>query len=233
MKEIEALSPFLTDARKNKIEDVLDRRTRDVTIMLERFRKVHNLSAILRTCEALGVQDAHIVAPKEEFGEVRVTRGVSQNAHRWLSLSWHKSSAEAAAALKAKGYTLAAASLDGDAVDFSEILDVSPLAIVAGNELEGVAPETLKACDVKFKLPMYGFVQSYNVSVAAAIALNSLMERRRERSPGVFGLTEDERIVLKAKWYKMIVKYADQILRRLDEYDEREINIKTTMEPGA
>lgn len=165
----------VTERRRLRIFDVLSRRQPDLTVLAEDVYKPHNLSAILRSCDAVGIGEVHAVKPT---GGVATFNATSASAEKWVDLVVHGSTEEAAAALKARGFTLYAAHLSDEAVDYRDVDYTGPAAVLLGNEKEGVSDVAAAVADKHVIIPMLGMVQSLNVSVAAAVIL---FEAQRQR----------------------------------------------------
>jgi tRNA (guanosine-2'-O-)-methyltransferase len=152
------------------------------------------MSALLRSCEAFGVQYVHAVEAVEEF---TVSRRITLGAHKWLTLTRHETIEQCAAALRSAGVRLYAAMLDPKAVSLEELPVDEPVALVFGNEKEGVSAPARALCDGAYTIPMDGFVQSLNISVAAAISIYSITRRVRDLRPdgGLLGEAERERLL--------------------------------------
>ncbi len=203
---------LLTPERKARIRSVVDARLRSVTVVLDRLLDPHNTAAILRTAEGLGIAKAHVVP--HEAGDSVAHRRVTQDAHKWLDVEMHPSGARAAALLRLAGYEVWAGHLAPDARLHTEVPADRPVALLFGNEHEGPSPETLAACTGVFRIPMAGFTQSFNVSVAAAIALAHLTSARR-RSLGKPGdLPEEERVQLRDRFTLLAAKLARRVKPR-------------------
>ncbi|MCS6867736.1 MAG: tRNA (guanosine(18)-2'-O)-methyltransferase TrmH [Thermus sp.] len=165
----------MTEARRKRIEDVLKRRQPDLTVLLENVHKPHNLSAILRSCDAVGVLEAHAVNPT---GGVPTFNETSGGSHKWVYLRVHPDIAEAFRFLRERGFRVYATALSREAQDYREVDYTQPTAILLGAEKWGVSPEALALADGAIQIPMLGMVQSLNVSVAAAVIL---FEAQRQR----------------------------------------------------
>ncbi|WP_135257807.1 tRNA (guanosine(18)-2'-O)-methyltransferase TrmH [Thermus caldilimi] len=176
----------MTEARRRRIEEVLRRRQPDLTVLLENVHKPHNLSAILRSCDAVGVLEAHAVNPT---GGVPTFNETSGGSHKWVYLKVHPNIREAFQYLKARGFAIYATALREDALDFREVDYTRPTAILLGAEKWGVSEEALALADGAIQVPMFGMVQSLNVSVAAAVIL---FEAQRQRLKA--GLYEKPRL---------------------------------------
>jgi tRNA (guanosine-2'-O-)-methyltransferase len=176
----------VTEARRRRIEEVLRRRQPDLTVLLENVHKPHNLSAILRSCDAVGVLEAHAVNPT---GGVPTFNETSGGSHKWVYLQVHSDIQTAIGHLRERGFRIYATALREDAQDFREVDYTQPTAILLGAEKWGVSEETLALSHGAIKIPMLGMVQSLNVSVAAAVIL---FEAQRQRLKA--GLYEHPRL---------------------------------------
>ena len=196
--------------RRIRLEEVLAQRTRHFTVVMERTDKIHNMAAVLRTCDSYGVQDVHLINPTS----LKVAHKTSQGAHKWLTLATHHSAASCFEHLHGRGYRVAVTSLDSSSVPVREVDVREPLALVLGNEREGVDPETLALADLHIHIPMVGFSQSLNVSVATAIMISQLVTSWKAQGLPGGCLTLEEREALREIWYCRSVKHADLILAR-------------------
>jgi len=165
----------MTPERKARIEQVAAGRHPDLTVFLERVHKAHNVAAILRTCDAVGVLEAHAVPPT---GGIPTLNHTAQGAQRWVKLHRHHDAVEGLRSLKAKGFALYAAHFSDQAMDFREPDYTRPTAIVLGTEKFGVSEEALAECDGEIVIPMAGMTQSLNVSVATALILYEAQRQR-------------------------------------------------------
>lgn len=167
----------MTERRRRRILDVLSRRQPDLTVLAEDVYKPHNLSAMLRSCDAVGIGTVHAVRPT---GGVATFNATSASAEKWVDLVVHERLDDAVAALRAHGMRIYAAHLSDQAVDYRDVDYVGPSAIVFGNEKEGVTPAAAAAADAHVVIPMLGMVQSLNVSVATAVILFEAQRQRRD-----------------------------------------------------
>jgi len=218
------LDPFISPERKHRIEEIMDQRTRTVTLVLESLYDPHNHAACLRSCEALGFQDVHFITPT---GGIRPNPKISQGSHQWLDIYCHNSVSDGIKALKERGYTIAAGALSPNAVSLLDLDFSKPIALAFGNEHEGLSQEFLKASDIVFQIPMVGFVQSFNVSVSVAISLFHAMTWR-QRTLGHHGdMPEADKRRIRESWYHHSVEMADQILARARKEElEREEDLR-------
>ncbi len=178
-----ALAPFLTAERRALLARVAAQRTPHVAVVLEGLFDLGNVGAVLRSADAFGVQDVHVVNPRGD--RYKATRAVSAGAERWLTVRRWASTPACLAALRARGYRVVVADarpagVGGTAAPPTPLprLDLArATAVLLGNEHAGVSPEALAAADERFAVPMSGFVESLNVSVAAAVTLHALRAR--------------------------------------------------------
>lgn len=173
------LSPFLEPRRIDRMSDVLGRRTRRLTALIEHVHDPHNLAACVRSCDAFGIQDLHIV-PQEGARRVMVGRDVSRGADRWITVHYHDSTDAAVDALHAAGYRVAATDLDDSAppTSITELPISEAWCVAFGNEHDGISETLRRRADLRVHIPMVGFVESLNISVAFAVAMSHLRLRR-------------------------------------------------------
>ncbi len=166
--------------RLARLQATLDRRQPDLSVLMDGVHKSHNLSAIVRTCDAVGVWQAHAVNPK---GALKLHRHCSAGAGQWVPTHFHSDTASAITALKAQGMAVYAAHLSPQAVDFRAIDYTQPCAVLLGAELWGVSEVGAANADAHITVPMAGLTESLNVSVAAAVIL---FEAQRQREAAGF-----------------------------------------------
>ncbi|MEE4218156.1 MAG: tRNA (guanosine(18)-2'-O)-methyltransferase TrmH [Xanthomonadales bacterium] len=168
----------MTDKRRATVDAVLARRQPDLTVLAERLHKPRNFSAIVRTCDAVGVNEVHAVPGEEGLA---IHWNTSQGAEKWMNVRPHEDLASACRHLRKRGFQLVAAHLSDQARDYREIDYTTPTALVVGTELFGVSEEALAESDCQVMIPMKGMTQSLNVSVACAIVLYEAMRQRDEK----------------------------------------------------
>jgi len=172
----------MTDRRRQKVDWVLAQRQPDLTVLAERLHKPRNFSAIVRTCDAVGINEVHAVPGGDGLS---IHWKTSQGAEKWVRVRRHSSLLAACDHLRARGYQLVAAHLDDAALDYREIDYTVPTALLVGTELFGVSEAGLAQSDLQVTIPMKGMTQSLNVSVACAIVLYEAMRQRD--AAGVYG----------------------------------------------
>lgn len=185
-----ALEPMLTEERKRRIAEVIMTRSHAVAPVLDGLIDPHNVAAVLRSAEAFGVQAVHLVSGAGPF---LASQRIAQGTQRWLDVIEHASPEACLRALRAHGYRVYVAAMDGE-ITPEALAEEKRVAIVFGNEHEGVSDEMRRLSDGAYTIPMRGFVQSLNVSVAAALTLRAAMRGR----PG--DLSAEERRVLRARY---------------------------------
>ena len=159
---------FLVPGRKARIDEVVASRTRTLTVVMEAFCDPQNVNAVLRTCEAFGVQEIHVVeGPMKPYDR---NKKISQNADKWLDVRRWKTTAECLGHLEAEGFRVYATHLGEGSRPLADLSFAGKVALVFGNESRGVSEEALERADERYAIPMLGFVQSLNVSVAAAVS---------------------------------------------------------------
>jgi len=198
---VSRLADLVTPSRRERMEQVLATRTRRLTVVFEDVYHPHNASAVLRTCECLGVQDVHIVEGQKRF---RPNVEIVHGAARWLTLHrWRKPKGHdigtCLAELRARGYRIVATSPQEDAVPLHAVPLDHPLAVCFGTEETGLTPAVLAAADLCAQIPMPGFTRSLNVSVTAALVLYDLTMRLRAADLP-WPLSETERDELRLLW---------------------------------
>jgi tRNA (guanosine-2'-O-)-methyltransferase len=164
----------ITERRRERVREALAARIGSVVVVAEAVQRRHNVSAILRSTEAFGLHEVHLVT-----GVFRPSRGASRGSERWLELHRHAEVEEAVAGLKARGFRLYVADLDQDAVPPERVPVDQPVALLFGSELRGVSEAARALADGFVTVPMRGLTESLNVSVASACTLQVVAERRR------------------------------------------------------
>ncbi|MEO0416487.1 MAG: RNA methyltransferase [Verrucomicrobiota bacterium] len=196
------LGEYVTENKRDKISAVLEDRTRHISVLLEDIYQPHNASACLRSCDCLGVQDIHIVESRNEY---RPNNEIAMGSHKWLKMQRYHQTASAIETLKSRGYRLVATTPNENGYDLVSLPLDQPVALMFGTEEQGLTDEALAAADCTLRLPMYGFTQSYNISVTLAMTLSRLVERLRTEEVN-WQLSEDEKRAVRLDWYRAIIK---------------------------
>jgi len=207
----EALEPLLTPERIARIDQVIEARLASVAAAVEDTYDPHNAAATLRTCEALGLQELYVIEPGIRFS---AAKGVTRGAHRWLDLHRFTEAGAAIGDLKARGFRVFATLPDPAAVSVEEVPVDRPIAVVFGNEHDGVSPAVVAACDGALTVPMFGFTESYNLSVTVGLAMSRLAARRRAYIGAPGDLDPARRARLRARWFALRIRAAVNIVDR-------------------
>ncbi len=166
----------MTTERSAKLDAVLAKRQPDLTVFAENLHKPRNFSAMVRDCDAVGINEMHVL-PGED--DLRKHWRTSQGAEKWMRIKTHSAPGTAAAHLKSRGFQLIAAHLSDAAIDYRDVDYTQPIALVLGTELFGVSNTTLSFVDQQISIPMMGVAQSLNVSVACAVVLYEAQRQRQ------------------------------------------------------
>ena len=213
------LSQFSTEERSSQLLEVAQQRTRYVTVVLEDIYQTQNASAVLRTCDCFGVQDIHIIENTNSFN---INPQVVIGATKWLHLHQYNQQANntksALRKLKADGYRIVATTPHRNDVNLNNFdLDAGKVAIVFGNEREGISDLVMEEADEFMKIPMYGFSESLNISVCAAITLQHLTNQLKS-SNIKWQLSEQELKELYLEWLRKSIKKSELLV---DEFNQR------------
>ena len=166
----------MTPERFQKIKDILNKRQPDLTVVLDNVHKPHNLAAIIRSCDAVGISDIYGISSNEQ--KVGINLKSASGSNHWVNLHIHHSVPNVISELKQSGFSIYAANGSAKAIDYRKVDYTKPSVIVLGAELDGISPETLDVVDEEIIIPMQGMVESLNVSVANAVIL---FEAQRQR----------------------------------------------------
>jgi tRNA (guanosine-2'-O-)-methyltransferase len=180
-----------TKERIEKVKRVLSFRQPDLRVVLEEVTNTHNASAVVRTCDAAGILYVDIISQNSE--PLPVNEAISTRAEKWIQLNYHASASECFASLRKKGFKIAATHLGEESLSYAELDYTQTLAIVFGNESEGISEEALSLADYRIKIPLLGMVQSLNLSVSVGVILYEALRQRKEK--GVYqkkGLSAEE-----------------------------------------
>ncbi|MDB4942406.1 MAG: tRNA ((18)-2-O)-methyltransferase [Labilithrix sp.] len=199
------LEPLVLERRAQRLRDVIGRRLSSVQVVFDAPHDPHNGAAVVRSCEAFGVQFVNVIERLEDF---LAAPSVSKGSEKWVDLRRWPSVEPAIAGLQAEGFELVAAHPEGELTP-NDLAAIPKLAIVLGNERDGIARELEAACTRRVRVPMRGFMESLNVSVSAAILL-------AQATLGRTGdLSEADRLRLYARGLYFSVGKADEVLREL------------------
>ncbi|MFI3280567.1 MAG: RNA methyltransferase [Rikenellaceae bacterium] len=210
-ERIEYLTDFMTPERRVKLEETIRSRTRYMTILTENTFHSQNASALMRHCEAFGLQELHAV---ESLCQFRTYTDIVRGTDKWVDLRRYDKSPAAIAELKAQGYRIVATTPHReDCTPETFDVEAGKFALVFGTEHSGISEDIIASADEFLRIPMCGMVESLNVSASAAILIYMLSERMRHSS-AEWQLPEDEQIKILYRWMKSSVKDADNVIKR-------------------
>lgn len=213
---VEYLENFVSGRRVELFDNVLSERTKYISVVLEDIFQPHNASAVLRTCDCLGIQQVHIIENRNEYN---VNPDVALGSDKWLTMLKYSGEGnntyEAYKDLRSKGYRVVATALhEKKAVSLDEFkLGKGPVALVFGTEMHGLSRQAVEEADEYLQIPMYGFTESYNISVSAAIILYALTDRLR-KSDISWQMSEEEKISVKLNWLRNSIKKSELIEKK-------------------
>jgi len=208
----EFLAPYVSDHKKALINEVMSKRTRHLTVVLENIYHPHNASAVVRSCDCFGVQDIYIIEGDNEYN---VNPYVVRGSAKWISLFKYKQSEQEENCfnqLKSNGYKLVGTSPNPNFKPIHELSIDFKTALVFGNEETGLSKFANSQMDDFVHIPMLGFTESFNISVSAAICLYELSNKIRE-SQIDWQLSDNEKDILTLEWYKNIIARSDVLER--------------------
>lgn len=214
---LEKLYQNISENKQQLFESIILNRTKHVTVVLENIFQPHNAAAVLRSCDCFGVQDVHIIENENKY---EPNKEIDMGSSKWLNLTKYNqlenNTLSTINSLKDQGYKVIATTPHTDDCLIEE-LDISqPVAIMFGTELTGLSDIALKNADGFVRLPMYGFTESYNISVSVALALFSVTERMRKMEELNWQLSSEEQTQIKLQWVQKVIKLSHKIIPRLE-----------------
>lgn len=212
---LDKLLSFISDHKNQLFDEIIKNRTRYLTVVLEDIYQPQNASAVLRTADCFGIQDVHIIENRNEY---IINPEVALGASKWLTLHRYNEEEDntlsAIQKLKADGYRIVATMPHGNDIVLPEMDMNQKTALFFGNELDGLSGTVQKNADMFVKIPMYGFTESFNISVSAALCLQQLTNRMRTENIN-WQLNESDYISVKLDWAKSVVKEAEKVEKKL------------------
>lgn len=213
-KVLEAFYAIVSESKQEMFDRIASDRTRYVTIVLETIMKDHNASAILRSCDCFGIQDMHAI---EKGNSYAIQREIARGAGNWVDLHTYMSpdqpSLDCLVPLREQGYRIVATSPRAK-MEINDLPLDRPIALVFGTEWHGISEEAEAFADDLVKIPMYGFTESFNISVSVAIALH-VLRNRLEHSDLNWKLSEEEQTRLKIEWCTKILRDGDKVEKEI------------------
>lgn len=206
---LDYLESFLTPRRRELFKKVIDQRTDHFTVATQDVYQLHNTSAVIRSCDVFGIQNIHVV---EEVNLKRIDREIAMGAQKWVDVNRYTSTKESIKNLREKGYRIVATS-PHSGISLQDFDISKPAAIFFGTETDGLSEEVIREADEFIKIPMYGFTESLNISVSAAIILQDLTSRLR-KSEVDWRFSEEHKLRKRMDWAIKNLKNAQEIIRR-------------------
>ena len=211
---INKLSQFVLDRRLELFEKILSSRTRYITVVLEDVFQPQNASAVLRSCDCFGIQDIHVIENRNTF---TLDKEVTMGSHKWLNVHKYKDTESAIRHLKKDGYRIVATTPDEKSPSIYDYnLEEGKTALLFGTELTGLTDLAIRNADEFVNIPMYGFTESFNISVSVALILQSFVRNLHNSVKADWKLTEEERITLMLSWLRKTIRKADLIEKRFN-----------------
>ncbi|MCB9223276.1 MAG: RNA methyltransferase [Crocinitomicaceae bacterium] len=202
----------ISENKKDLFEKIILDRTKYITVVLENLFQPHNAAAVLRSCDCFGVQDVHIIENENKY---EPNKEIDMGSSKWLNMyrydKLENNTVDAIKHLKQKGYKIVATTPHTNDCNIDELPLNQPIALMFGTEKSGLSESALEHADAYVKLPMYGFTESFNISVSVALALFNVTERMR-KSPNIkWQLSPEEQTEIKLNWTKKVVKRSDKV----------------------
>ena len=202
------LQSFLTPRRRSLFEKVLAQRTNHLTVVAQDVYQLHNTSAVVRSCDVFGIQNIHVI---EEKIPRRIDKEIAMGAQKWVDINRYTSSKLCIENLREQGYRIVATSPHGDSQSLDNFDISTPAALFFGTERDGLSEEIIQQADATIRIPMVGFTESLNISVSAAIILQSLTSRMRN-SEVEWQFSEKEKNNILMDWTKKTIKNSEEII---------------------
>ncbi|WP_299155005.1 RNA methyltransferase [uncultured Christiangramia sp.] len=209
-KLLEHLQGLLTQRRIDLFEKVLTQRTDYFTVVAQDVYQLHNTSAVVRSCDVFGIQNLHVI---EENLPRRIDKEIAMGAQKWVDVHRYNTSRECLHELRQQGYQIVATTPHNNSTMLADFDIAKPSAIFFGTEQNGLSEEILREADASIKIPMYGFTESLNISVSAAIILQSLREKL-DISNIDWQFSEERMQEVRLAWTKKTIKNSEEIIER-------------------
>lgn len=206
MNLLEYLKPFASEGKLELFDEIIENRTKHLTVVLEDIFQPHNASAVMRSCDCFGVQDVHIIENKNEY---LLDPDITVGSTKWIDVKQYNSkennTLECINKLKEQGYKIVATTPQENSKSIYDIPVDEKMALVFGTEQFGVSDTIMEHADEFLTIPMYGFTESFNISVSAAVCLYELTKRLHQSDIN-WKLNEKERYEVILQWVKNTVK---------------------------
>ena len=215
---IEYMEGFISDNKSSLFDEIIQYRTKHITVVLEDIYQSQNASAVLRSCDCFGIQDVHIIENKNKY---EINPDVALGSSKWLTLKKYKqeenNTLNCYDELREKGYRIVATTPHKDDTLLDELNLDDKFALVYGTELEGLSKQAIDNADEYVKIPMFGFTESFNISVSAAISLHHLTTKLRASNID-WKLSSEEMLDTRLNWIRSVLKrpeiYENEFLKK-------------------
>ncbi len=212
--QINFLKQFVSENRIKRFDEVINQRSNYIQIVLENLYQAHNASAVLRSCESFGLQTVHFI---ENKNSLKISADVAMGSSNWLTINRYRDSenntATALKKLKQQGFKIVATTPHTNSYTIDTLPINQKIALVFGTEIDGISKEVYEYADEFVKIPMYGFTESFNISVCAALCMYELTTRLRKNVPN-YKLTNEEKQEVYLNWLKTSVDKSSQLLNQ-------------------
>lgn len=214
---LDYLFQLISPDRQDLFLELVEQRTKKITIVLEDIYQSHNAAAVLRSCDCFGIQDVHIIENRNQF---KPHRDIEQGSSKWLNIARYnqneQNTEDCLMHLKSKGYAIAATTPHTE-LSIDELPTDKPVALVLGTEKQGISKTVIANADHLVRIPMYGFTESFNISVAAAVSLHSMRSKFLRDSRNL-SMSEAEKMEVLEGWCRNTIKHGDKVI---EEYNRR------------
>ncbi|MGZ3920771.1 MAG: TrmH family RNA methyltransferase [Bacteroidia bacterium] len=209
---LEYLKSFVSDERLKRFDEVIAERIGHMHIVLEDIYQAHNASAVLRSVDCFGIQNVHFI---ENKNNMKISADVAMGSSNWLTIHRHtkaeNNTRETLLHLKNLGYKIVATTPHKDDYTIDTLPVNDKIALVFGTEIDGITPDVYELADEFVKIPMYGFTESFNISVCAALCMYELTTRMRKTVKN-FSLSEDEQTDVYLEWLKTSIDSSEGLI---------------------
>lgn len=205
------LKSMIQEKKWNLFQDIIQYRTRYLTIVMENLDQQHNLSAVIRSCDCFGLQDVHVIG--ENYLE-SINPKVEKGAAQWTTIYSYPTTQQCFQELKNKGYKILVTSPKAKRFIHEIPVDQQKIALVFGNEIKGVSANAIEQADELVKIPMFGFTESYNISVSAALCMQHFVNEIHNQVPN-YNLSQQEQEEVLIAWMQNIIKNGEKVVAEL------------------
>jgi tRNA (guanosine-2'-O-)-methyltransferase len=206
---LEYLKSFVSEDRLKRFDEVIAERIGHMHIVLEDIYQAHNASAVLRSVDCFGIQNVHFIETRNFY---KVSDDVALGASQWLNIHRHKNTKETLNELKSQGFKIVATTPHKDDKTIYDFDVTQKFALVFGTEKEGISQDIFDMADEFVKIPMYGFTESFNISVCAAMCMNEFSNKIRKQIPNPYLSTDEKRDVY-IEWLRKSIRKCDLIIK--------------------